>query len=449
MKKMKNNLPENVLYIMKRLSQNGYESFVVGGSLRNLLLGEEPKDFDMTTNATPEEILRIFADCKTFDNGLKHGTVSIVFDGEVYEVTTYRIDGEYLDNRHPKEVRFTDNIKEDLSRRDFTVNAIAYNPKIGIVDYFNGEEDIKCRCIRCVGNADERMKEDALRVLRALRFASVYNFTIEPQTEQAIFNNMELLKNISYERISTELKGILIGQNVGYVLKKFCDVFAVFIPELKPMFGFNQNNPHHDKNLWEHTVCAVQNVENKPLLRTVMLFHDICKPQAQTIDKNGVSHFHNHDKMGSETVKMILKRLKFSKKFTETASMLIYYHDTRISADKPSVKKLLNILNEENFRLLMKIQYADIMAQSQYKRTQKITVHSKVNSLFEEIIRNNECYTLKQLAVNGRDLFTIGIQKGDIIGKILNELLELVINGKLKNEKKELLAYIKKQAVSE
>ena len=435
-------LPNNVLKIIESLNRNNYECFVVGGCVRDMLLGNPPKDYDLTTNAKPNEILEVFKDYKTFDAGIKHGTISVVIDNEVFEITTYRIDGDYLDSRHPENVVFTDAIEKDLSRRDFTVNAMAYSPQTGLVDYYGGVDDIKYKAIRCVGEPDIRFREDALRILRALRFASVYNFSIEFNTYNAIMNNKNLLNNISKERISSELTKIICGESCDYILRRFKEVFAVVIPEISSMFHFEQNNPHHNKTLWKHTVSSVKNIDNDEVLRMTMLLHDIGKPLAEKMDKKGVSHYNGHEKISSTMSERILKRLRFSNSFINQVVLLIKYHDVGISTDKFSIKKMLNIMGKENFSLLLKVRYADIMAQSYYQLEEKLSEYNQVKELFNEIISNKECYQISDLAVNGKTLLGNGITDGKEIGEKLNYLLNLVMSEECKNTEEELLKFI-------
>ena len=435
-------LPNNVLKIIESLNRNNYECFVVGGCVRDMLLGNPPKDYDLTTNAKPNEILEVFKDYKTFDAGIKHGTISVVIDNEVFEITTYRIDGDYLDSRHPENVVFTDAIEKDLSRRDFTVNAMAYSPQTGLVDYYGGVDDIKYKAIRCVGEPDIRFREDALRILRALRFASVYNFSIEFNTYNAIMNNKNLLNNISKERISSELTKIICGESCDYILRRFKEVFAVVIPEISSMFHFEQNNPHHNKTLWKHTVSSVKNIDNDEVLRMTMLLHDIGKPLAEKMDKKGVSHYNGHEKISSTMSERILKRLRFSNSFINQVVLLIKYHDVGISTDKFSIKKMLNIMGKENFSLLLKVRYADIMAQSYYQREEKLSEYNQVKELFNEIISNKECYQISDVAVNGKTLLENGITDGKAIGEKLDYLLNLVMREECKNTEEELLKFI-------
>ncbi|MGN0460189.1 MAG: CCA tRNA nucleotidyltransferase, partial [Ruminococcus sp.] len=355
---------------------------------------------------------------------------------------TYRIDGDYIDCRHPENVEFTSSLKEDLSRRDFTVNAMAYNPREGLVDYFNGKRDVEYKAIRCVGDADLRFKEDALRILRALRFASVYNFSIEYNTFNAILENKKLLNNISKERIANEFTQILCGQCCDYILRRFKDVVAVVMPEIASMFNFQQNSPHHNKTLWKHTVSSVKNIESDGVLRMTMLLHDIGKPMSQKTDKNGNSVYHGHERIGEAISREVLTRLKYPKNFTDTVSFLIRNHSLNINTDKVIIKKILKNMGEDKFRLLLKVQKADILAQSSYKREEKLQNLSNVQELFGEIIDKSECYSLETLNVSGSDLIHSGITEGKIIGETLNRLLNLVIEGKCSNTKEELLKNI-------
>lgn len=437
---MKIKLPDNTKYIIKNLNENGYEAFAVGGCVRDTLLGLNPHDWDICTNAKPLQIKNCFSDCRTFDVGIQHGTVSIVLNGEVFEITTYRIDGEYNDNRHPDNVIFTDDINKDLARRDFTINAMAYNDKIGLVDPFGGQQDIKQRTVRCVGNPDKRFCEDALRILRALRFASTYNLLIEEATSNSILCNVGLLSNITAERISAELNRLLCGRNAEKILNDFDEVLAVFIPEIKLMFNYEQHTKHHDKDLWRHTISAIAAIEATPLLRMTMLLHDLGKPAACRRDPDGTCHFKGHPNISAEMADKILHRLKYPKDFINTCITLIKYHDVRFSGKKRQLKHVMSAIGEENVIQLLKVQRADITAQSMYKRKEKIQNLDTACKVYEEVIAEQECFTLKQLAINGNDLINIGIDEGKEIGRILKLLLSLVIDGKTDNEKTALLS---------
>lgn len=433
-KNLRITLPSNVENLINKLSFHGYEAYAVGGCVRDALLGIEPNDWDITTSAKPYEIKEVFSDCQLLDVGEKHGTIGVILDGEVYEVTTYRVDGKYADNRHPEQVEFTDSIEDDLSRRDFTVNAMAYNHEKGIVDPFNGQADLKYKALRCVGSPDLRFNEDALRILRALRFASVFNFGIEAKTASSIVRNRLLLSNISVERISSEFNKLLCGVNVKYILRRYKDVIAVFFPEIVSTFDFAQNTPHHNKTVWRHITASVAYIEPDMLLRLVMFLHDIGKPLALRTDSNGRDHFKGHNHFSAVLAKNALERLRYPSKVIDEACMLIEYHDVRFSDDKKKIKHVLNVIGEQNFERLLKIQLADILAQSQYKREMKLANHELAKKAFREIIDNNECYNLKSLSINGLDLIHLGITDGKKIGSILNSILDDVIDGRLDND---------------
>lgn len=436
-------IPKNVSFIINELEQNGFEAFVVGGCVRDGLLGIEPKDWDITTSAKPDEIKECFESYQLIDIGEQHGTIALVMDGKVFEITTYRIDGDYSDSRHPEEVTFTDKIELDLSRRDFTVNAMAYNDTRGLVDPFNGEADLKYKALRCVGDADTRFSEDALRILRALRFASVYNFSIENRTSASILKNRAGLNNIAVERISSEFLKFLCGDNVNFLLKRYKDVIAIFLPEIVATFDCEQNTPHHNRTVWKHTTSAVAAIEPDPLLRTVMLLHDIGKPLALRTDANGRDHFKGHHHFSAVLAKNLLTRLRLPTKFIDEAVTLIEYHDVRFSDNKKQIKHVLNSIGEDNFRKLIKVQYADIAAQSRYKRESKLYNMELCEKAFGEIIKNNECYKLSDLDLNGSDLIHLGITDGKTIGHILQLILDSVIDDELPNE----IVILKKRAL--
>ena len=429
----------NANRIIDVLAANGFEAFAVGGCVRDALMGLVPHDWDICTNAKPEQIKSCFAEENTFDSGLKHGTISVVFDKSVYEVTTYRIDGEYDDNRHPRQVTFTDDIKLDLSRRDFTVNAMAYNDSRGLIDPFGGAEDLKKNLLRCVGDPDKRFSEDALRIMRGLRFASTYGFTVEENTALSIKNNAALLHNIASERISVELNRLLCGDGAEDILNRFRDVIAEVIPEIIPTFDCPQNTPHHKYFVWEHITHSVGLVPKDEILRMVMLLHDLGKPRARTTDETGRDHFKRHPKYSVEMAREILHRLKYSNAFIDDCLILIEKHDLRFNGSIKQVKRVLQQLGEENARRLFSVQRADIMAQSVYLREEKLAAVDLAEAQLEEIISQDQCFSLKNLAVNGRDLINIDITDGKQIGFVLNALLDEVIENDFPNDKKALL----------
>ena len=427
-------IPNEVNTILNRLNKGGFEAYIVGGCVRDSILGKAPEDYDITTSALPSEIKECFRDCKLIDIGEKHGTIAVVFDDKPYEITTYRVDGEYSDCRHPENVTFTDRLELDLSRRDFTINAMAYNDETGLVDPFNGSLDLEYKALRCVGDPDARFNEDALRMLRAVRFASVFGFSIENRTSVSIMKNRLLLSKISVERISSELNKLLVGQNVSFILRRYKDIIAVFLPELVSTFDCEQNTPHHNKTVWKHTTAAVGAIESELILRMVMLLHDIGKPLALRTDEKGRDHFRGHNKFSAVLARSALERLKYPTRFIDDVVTLINYHDVRFSDNKRQIKHVLNSIGELNFSRLMKIQKADILSQSKYMREAKLYNITLAQKAFEEIIRDNECYTLKGLNINGSDLIHLGITDGKSIGKILNLLLEEVIDETLPNE---------------
>lgn len=436
---MKIFIPNDVKYILNILYCSGYEAFVVGGCVRDALLDITPHDWDICTDAKPDEIKNAFKDLITFDSGIKHGTISVVFNKEVYEITTYRIDGRYADNRHPEEVIFTDSIIMDLSRRDFTVNAMAYNETTGLVDPFNGQEDIINRKIRCVNNPDKRFNEDALRIIRALRFASTYGFDIDKKTSEAIIRNRELLNNIAVERINIEFTKLICGIDAENILNKYRDVIAVFIPELSAEFDFNQNSKHHNLDLWHHTTRTVNLIEPDAALRLTMLLHDIGKPDCKTTDEKGESHFIGHPVVSADISRVILKRLKYPSDLIDECVCLIRNHDIRYSGSPKQLKHLLKKIGESRTEKLFKIFRADIMAQSDYEKQKKLALIDLAEKDFLNIVENEQCFSLKQLAVNGNDMIAAGIKDGKLIGSTLHKLLDMVINDEVENDRKMLL----------
>ena len=432
-------LPKNVKLIIGILNKNNFEAFIVGGCVRDSIIGLTPHDWDICTNAKPEEIKKCFANFNTFDSGIKHGTISIVIDSEVYEVTTYRIDGTYSDNRRPDSVTFTSDIAKDLARRDFTINAMAYNEQCGLIDPYGGRNDLSDKIIRCVGHPDFRFNEDALRIIRALRFASVYDFVIENETSKSICKNADLLKNIAVERISVEFNKLLCGNGAEEILNNYRDVIAVFIPEIKPMFDYSQHTKHHNRDLWRHTTYSVKSIDKMPLLRMSMLLHDVGKPKACKRDEDGTCHFKGHPKYSAEMAEIILRRLKYPTDFIETCVTLIKYHDVRFNGSKRQLRHVMSAIGDKNVELLLKIQRADIMAQSDYKHKEKLEKLDLACEVYEKILADKDCFTLKQLKINGNDIKKLGVTEGVKIGKILKMLLSLVIEDKLENKKSALL----------
>lgn len=432
------NVPKQVNMVLKALEDHGFEAFIVGGCVRDAIMGIAPKDYDVTTSALPEEIKEVFKDFHVIETGIKHGTVTVMVDNEPIEITTYRIDENYVDNRHPENVRFTRSLKEDMARRDFTMNAIAYNPACGLVDYYGGLEDIRRGVIRAVGEADKRFEEDALRIMRALRFSSVTGFAIEEATAEAALRHKDFLNNISAERIQVELVKLLCGKDARRVMMEFTDILAVILPELLEMKGFDQCNAYHIYDVLEHTAVAVENTPAEPVLRLSALLHDTGKPETFFQDCTGVGHFYGHNLASKRIAEDLLERLKFDNDTKEKVLLLVEKHDMQIKAEETAVKRALNKLGEENFRNLIALARADNKAQNPIisKRQEHF---DKLLAIAEEIILKEECFSLKALAVNGRDLMEIGFKPGPELGKALENLLEAVISGEIENKKEELL----------
>ncbi|SCJ02091.1 CCA-adding enzyme [uncultured Ruminococcus sp.] len=412
----------------------------MGGCVRDYLLGLTPHDTDICTNALPEQTKKCFESYHTFDTGIKHGTISVVCCGEVYEITTYRIDGDYSDNRHPDSVSFTRNINEDLQRRDFTVNAMAYNTEYGLVDPYGGKNDLKDKIIRCVGNPDTRFNEDALRILRALRFASVYGFSIEENTSKSIFKNADLLKNIATERVISEFLKLICGKDAVKILDAYRETIAVIIPEITAMFNFNQNNIHHSYDLWQHTLTALGTIEPNPILRMTMLLHDIGKPSVKTTDNSSQSHFQGHQLESKKIADRILHRLRLPSDFINKTLLLIEYHDVRFNGSKKLMKKVMNVLGTDLTKQLLEVEYADISAQSEYQREEKLGYLSTAKTHLNEIIKDNECFKLSQLDINGKDILNLGVKEGRDVGNILDYLLMLVVDANVPNKKSILIS---------
>jgi len=434
-------IPDNIALALSLLDAAGFESYVVGGCVRDMITGRAVHDWDITTNALPPEIHEVFRDYRVFDTGISHGTVSVLFSDKTLEITTYRVDGEYSDNRHPDNVIFTRSLGEDLARRDFTMNAVAYSPEVGLVDLFGGQEDIKNGIIRAVGDAEQRFTEDALRILRALRFASTLGFAIEENTAAAALQKSPLLNNVSAERLNAELTKLFCGDGAGTVLREYRDVLAVVIPELTPMFDFDQQNRHHIYDVWEHTVLTLETLPKLPELRWAALFHDIGKPISFTKDACGEGHYYGHAEEGYQIAGEVTRRLKFDNATRDRVLLLVKYHDTTVGTDEKRVKQMLGRFGEDFVRQLLKLKRADNLAQSEKyrERQQLITV---AEALIDEIIARQDCFTLKDLAVDGRDMMARGFE-GKGIGEALQKLLDAVIDGLVPNEKSALTEYIK------
>lgn len=439
---MKIELPEKVKQIIATIEEAGYEAFVVGGCVRDSILGRVPDDWDITTSAKPEQVKELFH--RTVDTGIKHGTVTVMLDKEGFEVTTYRIDGEYEDSRHPKNVVFTSNLIEDLKRRDFTINAMAYNDRAGIVDVFGGIKDIEAGVIRCVGNPKERFGEDALRMMRAVRFSAQLGYSIEEQTAQAVREMAQNLTNISAERIQTELVKLLVSKNPDYLRTCYeTGIMKVILPEFEHCMETEQKNPHHCYSVGEHTLHSLLHAENDKVLRLTMLMHDIGKPETKTTDENGIDHFHGHALVSERITRTVLKRLKFDNDTLNKVSRLVLYHDYNVEPAPRYVRRAIHKIGEDIFPYLFAVKRADVLAQSEYRREEKLQKLEEIQKIYEEIKAANECVSLRTLAVTGRDLIEMGMKPGRELGEVLNKLLEIVLENPEKNSKEELLAMVR------
>ena len=442
---LKIQIPNSVQFIIQTIEQAGFEAYAVGGCVRDSILGRTPDDWDITTSAKPEDIKRLFR--HTVDTGIQHGTVTVLIKKECYEVTTYRIDGEYEDSRHPKAVNFTSLLSEDLRRRDFTINAMAYNDHKGLVDLFGGQEDLRQGIIRCVGNPEERFSEDALRIMRAVRFSAQLGYVIEENTRQAIQKLAHTLSRISVERIQVELTKLLVSDHPEYVLQLYqLGLTKVFLPELDLMMDTYQNNPHHCYSVGMHTIKAMEQVSNNKVARLTMLLHDVGKPATKTTDDKGIDHFHGHPNLSSEMAKKILRRLRFDNDTISRVALLVLYHDygNAVSATPAFTRKLINKVHLENFSLLLDIKRADVMAQSEHSRQIKLEKLESLRRSYEEVLEQGMCICLKDLAITGTDLIKAGMKPGQELGKVLEQLLEVVLEDPDMNEKDKLLSLVRR-----
>jgi len=430
-------IPEPVQEILRRLEDAGYEAWCVGGAVRDALLGLTPGDWDVTTSAAPEAVLELFSP-NALPTGLQHGTVTV---GGGVEVTTFRRDGAYLDNRHPDHVEFTGSLTEDLARRDFTVNAVAMDLRGALADPFGGREDLAARVLRAVGEPEKRFREDALRILRGLRFASKLGFGIEPETRRAIHRCGPLLRNIAPERIQAEMTGILCGAHVAEILLEYPDVLGVFMPEILPCVGFDQRSVYHCYDVWEHTARAAAAAKPDPVLRWAMLLHDLGKPSTFTLDSEGRGHFYGHWRVSVPLGAAILDRLRVDNRSKKMILTLVERHDAPLTLSEKSVRRNLSRYGEEALRLLLEVKRADNLAQAEPYRDRQ-TLIQQWEDLLELVLQSGECFSLRQLAVKGGDLTALGL-RGPQVGQALNELLELVIDEKLPNDRDLLLEYVK------
>ena len=432
-------IPQKARVIFDLLEKGGYECFLVGGCVRDMLMEKDIHDIDITTNATPDEVKAVFSDFHTLDIGIKHGTVTVMVEGESIEITTYRKESTYSDGRHPDAVTFSKSITDDLSRRDFTSNAIAYSETKGLVDPFGGMADIENKILRCVGTPTERFTEDSLRILRGLRFASILGFSIDKATEEAMYSCRELISIVSPERIFTEISKLICGKNAGEIISRYSDILAVALPEIKDMKGFEQHNFHHIYDVLNHTARVVDAISPAVDLRFTALFHDCGKPDCFSIDENGVGHFYSHASISARKADEALTRLRCDNATKEKVVKLVKIHDTPIEPDSRVIKKKLQKYGEGIFFDLIKLQRADNMGLSPEFLYRQET-YDKLEEIARQIIEENQCFSLKDLAVKGNDMIALGL-RGKDIGTALNELLKAVIEEKCANDKESLIEY--------
>ena len=440
---MKIALPRDVKFIIDRLHDAGYEAYAVGGCVRDSILGREPDDWDITTSAKPMEVKRLFR--PTIDTGLQHGTVTVLKDHVGYEVTTYRIDGIYEDGRHPKGVTFTSDLKEDLLRRDFTINAMAYNDEEGLIDEYGGLADIENKVIRCVGDPKERFTEDALRMMRAVRFAAQLGYKIDDDTREAVKELYPRLDMISAERIQIELCKLITSDNPAHLRIAYeLGITSVVLPEFDRCMKQEQHHIHHCYSVGEHILHAMENTEPDRTLRYTMLFHDIAKPQCRVVDEEGKEHYYGHDVVSAELSHDIMKRLKFDNDTLKKVETLVRNHDLSVSDDHRAVRRAMNKLGKDMFPLLIKVKHADVLAQSDYMRQEKLSHLARLEQIYNDIIEKDQGTQISDLMIDGSDIIALGVTPGPGIGEILKQLLELVLDDPEINNKERLLTEAKK-----
>jgi len=438
-------IPEYVCKVLKTLKRGGHEAWCVGGCVRDSLLGRTPGDWDVTTSALPEETLAMFAG-RAAPTGLRHGTVTVRLGGDSVEVTTYRVDGIYRDHRRPESVSFTRSLEEDLKRRDFTVNAMALGPDGTLRDPFGGQVDLRRGILRCVGEPDRRFREDALRILRGLRFAAVLGFSIDPATAEGIHRRRALLGEIAPERIWAELQKLLCGKAAAAALREYPDVLGVFWPEVLPMVGFDQHNRHHCFDVWEHTLHALEAVEPEMVLRCTMLLHDIGKPTCFTMDAKGNGHFYGHPAVSRDLADGMLRRLKCGNADRETVLRLVEWHDRNIPRTDRGLRRALLALGERDLRRLLAVKRADNLAQATEFRDMQGEI-DRAEEIMDRLLKEDACFSLRQLAVNGNDLTVLGFSGPDL-GRALESLLNAVVEEEVPNNREALLQYIQKRETS-
>ncbi|MBQ9413403.1 MAG: HD domain-containing protein [Oscillospiraceae bacterium] len=439
-------LPKEIGSALARLNAAGYEAYLVGGCVRDRQMGRQPGDYDIATSALPEETEQVFSGERVLETGLRHGTVTVLLASRPIEITTFRVDGQYTDGRHPDSVRFTRTLREDLARRDFTVNAMAWSPETGLTDPFGGREDLENRLIRCVGDPEKRFGEDALRILRGLRFAAQLDFAIAPDTDKALRALRGTLDRVSRERVFAELGKLLCGKAAGRVLRSYPEMLGQVIPEIVPMVGFDQHNIHHIYDVWEHTARVVDAIPPTRVLRLAALLHDIGKPACFRLDGAGTGHFRGHDIQGAQMADGILRALRCGNAERERIVKLIYHHDWNIPATAKGARRALARLGEADFFDLLVLKRADNLAQSPAYRGRQAE-YDELERIARELLAQKACLSLRDLAVRGGDLIALGVPPGPKVGKALQTLLDAVLDGSVENDRDALLTVIRERMV--
>jgi len=432
-------IPSPARFVLEQLHTAGFAAYVVGGCVRDSLLGRTPGDWDITTAARPEQVHEALAGIPVLDTGLQHGTVTAVVENVHLEITTFRTEGSYSDHRRPDSVSFAETVEEDLSRRDFTINAMAFSPKTGLIDPYGGQNDLKAGILRGVGDPQRRFDEDALRILRGLRFAARLQFSIEERTAAAMLAQKHLLESLARERVQAELLPLLCAPGAVEVLRQYAEIFAVILPEIAPMFGFDQQNKHHLYDVWEHTLQTMLHIAPDPCLRLVMLLHDCGKPACFSIDFRGDGHFYGHAAQSARLAQGALTGLRCSKELTDRVVRLIYYHDHDILDSRKSLLRWLGRLGEEDLRALLHIKIADNLGQ--HPRYLRVERFQKTLSSLDTLLVQQPCFDRSALALKGGDLLPLGY-RGAAVGKALDDLVAAVIDGQVQNKKEDLLAFL-------
>lgn len=436
---MKIFVPQDVLWILRKLNEAGHEAYVVGGCVRDSLLGRTPNDWDITTSAEPMQVKALFR--RTIDTGLQHGTVTVMNHGTGYEVTTYRVDGDYSDHRRPENVSFSKNLADDLKRRDFTINAMAYHPEQGLVDLYDGMADMKACRIRAVGEPDERFNEDALRILRAVRFAAQLGFSIEPATRGAIQNHVDDLAHVSVERIETELTKLICSPHPEELEELYeLGITAKILPEFDRMMQTPQNTPYHYTDVGHHTIAVMQHVSATKVMRYAALLHDVGKPACRTTDETGRDHFKKHPMAGEPMAREILKRLKLDNKTIDSACRLVLWHDFGLEADlsEAAFRRGMSRMGIEHFPEYLEIRRADTAGQSDYRAEEKQKTLEHIVALYEKTLEEKAPLAIRDLAVGGQELMSMGVPAGPVMGRVLQHLLDFVLTDPRRNTSEQL-----------